>query len=545
MKKTLTILISTLAVLVINAQMPESSDFKTRLGTKDPAKAQELVRKIFNDDKAPMKRGNERIPVTRDFYRDFKELTTLAPFCTYSLYHDALYYGETSPLTRLMDSIPDPAAKMVILEDFLHLGHNFIDHLDSINLLRKYEAVGDAKKPLSPPVGMIKYAHMYYQLARNPKYYPTNLYDKTQARDNFRTAFERLRELNIDPGTEVEGIYLNEYYNTCEALFRTDEARYYEQFLSDYLEIIRVCDNLLIPYYDIPDSIKLNPNDPEYRMFNSYNYWTNHPGEGIKALFKNSGAATPERLNDYYLAHLDEHKTDTAYLNNAITMLSENEAMQTKAFYDYCRVSHKVQPTYLNCIGNALFCKEGEMYDDMVNYYQEALDLADNNLQKGLIAYQIGTHTNAVRPKDMITGKAVQRGSIEFNDWSANLMRSMANLRTVLEVQDAFRTSPSTAIRAIPSHASYQLGLALYRYFGVLQDINLLNEAISYIQMAKQANPTAYNTNADGMINNINNTRQKLLAANRNAAQLKKQHEEYQAYLRKKAEEEAFWKGSK
>ena len=545
MKKTLTILISTLAVLVVNAQMPESSDFKTRLGTKDPAKAQELVRKIFNDDKAPMKRGNERIPVTRDFYRDIKELTTLAPFCTYSLYHDALYYGETSPLTRLMDSIPDPAAKMVILEDFLHLGHNFIDNLDSINLLRKYEAVGDAKKPLSPPVGMIKYAHMYYQLARNPKYLPTQLYDKTEARDNYHNAFKRLRELNIDPGTEVEGYYISEYYKACEDLFRTDEDRYYVQFLEDYQELVKVCDNLLIPYYDIPDSIKLNLNDPEYRMFNSYNYWTNHPTQGIKALFKNSGAATPERLNEYFLAHFDEHKTDTAYLNNAITMLSENEAMQTKAFYDYCRISHKVQPTYLNCIGNALFCKEGEMYDDMVNYYQEALDLADNNLQKGLIAYQIGTHTNAKRPKDMITGKDVQKGSIEFNDWSANLMRAMANLRTVLEVQDAFRTSTSTAIRAIPSHASYQLGLALYRYFGVLQDINLLNEAISYIQMAKQANPTAYNTNADGMINNINNTRQKLLAANRNAAQLKKQHEEYQAYLRKKAEEEAFWKGGK
>ena len=344
MKKILTILITIVATLSINAQMPESSDFKTRLGTKNPAKAQDLVYKIFNADKAPMKRGNEKIPVTISFYRNLKELIELAPFCTYSLYHDALYYGDTSPLTRLMDSIPDAATKMVILQDFLHLGHNFIDHLDSINLLRKYEAQGDAKKPLSPPVGMIKYAHMYYQLARNSKYYPTNLYDKTQARDNFRTAFERLRELNIDPGTEVEGIYLNEYYNTCEALFRTDEARYYEQFLSDYLEIIRVCDNLLIPYYDIPDSIKLNPNDPEYRMFNSYNYWTNHPGEGIKALFKNSGAATPERLNDYYLAHLNEHKTDTAYLNNAITMLSENEATQTKAFYDYCRTSYKIEP---------------------------------------------------------------------------------------------------------------------------------------------------------------------------------------------------------
>ena len=545
MNRIITLTLALLATLVINAQMPDSSDFKTRLGTKDPAKARTLMHRLLIGDTAPMKRGNEHIPVTLDFYRDYKELTDLAPFCTYLLYSNALYYGETSPVTRMMNNVTDETSKRNLVEQILKIGHNFIDNLDSINLLRKYECKGDASKPLSAPVGMIKYADMYYNLAGNPKYYPADLYDKALARENFHTAFNLLRKHNIDPGTEVEGIYLNEYYKACEDLYRTDETKYYEQFLSDYLEIVRVCDNLLIPYYDIPDSIKLNPSDPEYRMFNSYNYWTNHATQGIKALFKNSGAATPERLNQYYLARLDEHKTDTAYLNRAIEILNENGAFQTKAYYDYCSASYKVRPTYRNCIGNALSCKESEKYDDMVRYYQESLSLATDSLQKGLIAYMIGIHTNMPRPKDTTTGRPVQRGSIEFDNWSANLMRSMANLKTVIEVQDVFHNSLSISIRNIPAHAHYQLGLAAYRYVSFIPDINLCDEAINHLRMAKQINPNLYNTNADNMINNINRTREQIISRNTIEERLRKTEEAYQEYLRKKEAEEDFWKGIK
>ena len=539
MKKLLIILtLALLATLSINAQMPEGSDIKAYYGTKNPAKAQELYNKIFVDGK----KNKER--VTIDSYRDLKELIDLAPYCTYYLYNGYLYQNETSPLRRLIDSIPDPATKKVIIDDFLKLGENYINNLDSINLIRKKDLKDKsaAEKSISEPVGKIKYADMYYNLAGNPKYYPAKLYKKDSARTNFYNAFKLLRELNIDPGNEVEGYYISEYYKACEDLFRTDEDRYYVQFLEDYQELVKVCDNLLIPYYDIPDSIKLNLNDPEYRMFNSYNYWTNHHTQGIKALFKNSGAATPERLNQYFLARLDEHKTDTAYLNRAIEMLSENGAIQTKAYYDYCNASYKIGPNYNNCIGKALYCKEGEMYDDMVNYYQEALKWAPDNYSKGLVAYQIGIYTNTTRPKDMITGKPVQKGSIEFNDWSANLMRAISNLKTVIEVQDVFRNSPKIAIREIPARAYYQLGLATYRYVNVVPDIKICDEAISYLRMAIQAN---CKDDAVGMINNVNKARNDIVTKTKKNAANAKANQEYQEYLRKKKAEEDFWKGVK
>ena len=178
-----------------------------------------------------------------------------------------------------------------------------------------------------------------------------------------------LRENNINPGEELEAFYVNEYYKACEQLYRSDEQKYYETFLQDYLEIVKTCDNLLIPYYNIPDSVKNNVADAKYSAFRSYNYYTNHSEHGIKSLFRQSGAADPERLNNYYMAQLKEHRRDTAYLNRAINVLNENNCSQTPAFYSYCEASYMINPTYMNCIGCAFASKEDGLRDDMINYF--------------------------------------------------------------------------------------------------------------------------------------------------------------------------------
>lgn len=547
MNKIISLTLALLATLSIYAQMPEGSDIKAYYGTKNPAKAQELHDKIFVDGK----KNKER--VTIDSYRDLKELIDLAPYCTYSLYNGNLYQDENSFLTRLLDSIPDPATKKVIIDDFLKLGENYINNLDSINLIRKKGLTDKsaAEKPISEPVGKIKYADMYYKLAGNPKYYPAKLYDKALARENFLSAFKRLRELNIDPGTEVEGYYISEYYKACEDLFRTDEDRYYVQFLEDYQELVKVCDNLLIPYYDIPDSIKLHSNDPKYRMFKSYYMYTNNPENdkgapvGIKTLFKNSGAATPERLNQFFLARLDENKTDSAYLNDAIEMLVNNEAFRTKAYYDYCNASYKIKPDYNNCIGKALYYEGCELYDDMVKYYQEALRWAPNDLKKGLVAFKIGQTHNIDTPKDPDTGQKAKRGSQIYKEWCDNLMRAIANFKIVLDVQEAFRSSTSIAERDTPFKAYLGLGWATYRFIPVAPDLNTCDEGLRYARMATQANSEAIRNSANQLINNLNSVRTKITKILKDNAKNQKLIQEYQENLRKKKAEEDFWKGVK
>ena len=78
--------------------------------------------------------------------------------------------------------------------------------------------------------------------AHDPKYYPAHLYDKEKAYNLYKEAFKEFLASKGDQGKELHAYYVREYYTACEDLYRSDEEKYYEQFLSDYQEIVQVCD---------------------------------------------------------------------------------------------------------------------------------------------------------------------------------------------------------------------------------------------------------------------------------------------------------------
>lgn len=532
------------------SQLPEKGDYKTRVGIKAPSKVQDWMPVIFN--RPPYTDPYAEVDSLSyvEFYRAFKSLTDNAPYVDYTFYSGVFSEPqfdrntkktlEKSIYDKLLLNFQDPAIRLLIIEDILSLGRNFIDNLDSVNVVRNNRDASEkaASDTLSLPVAMTKYAHLYYKYAGNPAYYPAHLYDLEQARENYRSAFKMLRDRNVDPGQELEGVYVSEYYRTCEELFKSDEEKYYEQFLEDYLEIVQTCDNLLIPFYDIPDSIKNYSQELRYLKFQSYNYYTNHNVEGVKALFKASGAAAPERLNDYYMSQLKDHRNDTTYLNRAINVLSENGCSQTPAFYSYSEASYMIKPTYLNCLGCAFASKEDGLRDDMINYFVEAYDLATTDLQRGLIAYQIGCANNTPIPTTDIK-------SAEYSKWVNDMNTAYSNLKKVLDVQMAFSESSNIDVRRIPAHTAYQLAQNRYRLRYTLTSIAEMDEAAKYVKLAMEAAPDLYNSPVNQMgpklMNQITERRQKLIADAKNTAVRKAQEKAYAEYLKKKQAEDAFW----
>ncbi len=532
------------------SQLPEKGDYKTRVGITAPSKVQDWMPVIFN--RPPYTDPHAEVDSLSyvEFYRAFKSLADNAPYVDYTFYSGAFSEPqvdrntkktlETSIYDKLLLNFQDPAIRLLIIEDILSLGRNFIDNLDSVNVVRNNRDASEkaASDTLSLPVAMTKYAHLYYKYASNPAYYPAHLYDFEQARENYRNAFKMLRDRNVDPGQELEGVYVSEYYRTCEELFKSDEEKYYEQFLEDYLEIVQTCDNLLIPFYDIPDSIKNYSQESRYLKFQSYNYYTNHNVEGVKALFKASGAAAPERLNDYYMAQLKDHRKDTTYLNRAINVLNENGCSQTPAFYSYCEASYMIKPTYMNCIGCAFASKEDGLRDDMINYFVEAYDLATTDLQRGLIAYQIGCANNTPIPTTDIK-------SAEYSKWVNDMNTAYSNLKKVLDVQMAFSESSSIDVRQIPARTAFELAQNRYRLRYTLTSIAEMDEAAKYVKLAMEAAPDLYNNpvNQIGpkLMSQITERRQKLIADAKNTAVRKAQEKAYAEYLKKKQAEDAFW----
>ena len=475
-------------------------------------------------------------------YMSFRKIKNYAPYAFYDLYSNNFIdvrsnYNNQSVYGNILDSISDMAMRAVVVKDLLAFEHNLVDHLDSVNLIRL--ELAQIKDPISEAVALIKYAHIYYTYAGNSQYYPAHLYDKVQARENYALAFKLMRDKNIDPGSEIEAIYVNEYYRACEDLYKTDEEKYYEQFLQDYLDIVQTCDNLLIPYYNVPDSLKNDPSNSQYRQYQSYNYYTNHDVDGVKALFKNSGAS--ERLNDYYLDQLNSHRKDNDYLNKAIYILLENGCANTEAFFSYCEASYAMEPSYLNCFGSALASKKYNMRSEMIQYFQEAYKLAENDLQRGTMAYQIGMAMNVPRPVDPSTNKNYAKGTPEYTEWENNMMLAAANLKQVLALQDAFSSSSSIDVRKYPADAAYALAQNMNRLVNSAMSVEVCDEAIQYAQMAMAAAPDKYNANAESLIANITNARAQIANLNKSQKEYERRKKEYEAYMKKKKAEEDFW----
>lgn len=535
----LMLMFSTLSCL--HAQKNEN--WKKHVGALSPDQVQKIENNFVNGVAYILNTRKLTAKESMQMFMDFRKIKNNAPFSFYKLYSTEYTdpmsnYGNKSIYECIIDSISDKAMRAVFVKDLLSFGHNFVDHLDSINVIRS-EVVVNTKDTISEPVALIKYAHIYYLYASNPLYYPSNLYDKVQARENYAVAFKLMRERNIDPGNEIEGVYVNEYYRTCEELYRSDEEKYYEQFLQDYLDIVQTCDNLLIPYYNVPDSLKNDLNNGEYEKFRSYNYWTNHSTDGVKALFQNSGAA--KRLNDYYLEQLKSHRRDNDYLNKAIYILLENGCANTEAFFSYCEASYAIKPTYLNCFGSALASKKSNMRQEMIKYFQEAYELAENNLQRGTMAYQIGMAMNVPRPVDPATKKNYPKGSPEYTEWENNMMLAQANLKQVIALQEAFQNSSSIDVRKYPADAAFGLAQNMNRLVNSAMSVEVCDEAIQYAQLAMAAAPDKYNANAQSLIANITNTRAQIANLNKSQKEYERRKKAYDDYLKKKKAEEDFW----
>lgn len=484
-------------IVYSRAQLPETGGMESRVGVREPAIVPELYHKVF--ESAPFYTPKRELLYSdyMAYYESFKKLMDVAPYVDWNFYGGKFSdevrtdLGNRTIYESMLDSIPDMAIRMVLVEDFLALARNMVVHLDSINVLRS-ATVKAADDTLSLPVAMTKYAHLYYKYAGNPKYYPAHMYDKVQARENYRKAFRMLVDNNIDPGSELEGFYVDEYYKTCEELFKSDEEKYYEQFLGDYLEILQTCDNLLIPFYDIPDSIKYFSSEPKYKKFIEYDNIVNKrrvpaPGDTIEPLEKRfvlSGAAASERISEYFLSMLPSHRKNHEYMERALYVMRELKADRTNAYYKYSETSYAIKPTYLNCLGRAFFCWEKDSLEKMDEFCALADSLAPDSLSKGLVHYYTAME---IVPRQMkmkrSEGKIIPMDALEYQTWDYEMTLATNYINKMMELSGTFAKSPKIEQREYPRKAAFRF-YDIQRMIGrTKRETTYIKEAKKYIQM--------------------------------------------------------------
>lgn len=500
----------------------QGTTWEQRLGTgRDSAEARKLYIGLFNDFITPKREYNDST------YMMWRRMMDHAPYLDYYFYSSGWM---ESFLIPQISKQGDRAVQLMYFQDLMEIEDRLIWDRTRLNSLRM---LTNLKNEQSEGDAMVNKAHYYYSIGK--RYFSgTPAYNPDSAYIYYSKAFEKVRETNDVKGSEIIGIYLWENFDTSYSLFKSNKEKYQEQFLEDYLDCISSCDKMLMPAYDEPDSAI------QQQLLSKY--W--HYRDTIQKVFNASGAAAPERLEEFYGKRLDTHRNDAAFLNKAIHLMSENGATDIESYLTYCETSNILQPTYENCIGCAMSSRRNGLQEDMVKYFVQAKDLTDNDLQKALVAYQIGIATNIPRPKDPETNKNYAVGTPEYARWQKSAMMAEANLKQVLELEPALAGSGSVALRQIPAHAAFQIALAEYRMSQSSQDCD---EAIRYVRMAMQKQPTLYNRNAQDMITNISNSRsayihnENIRRHNNNQQVNQRRNAEYSEYLRRKKAEEEFW----
>ena len=477
-------------IVYSRAQLPETGGMESRVGVREPAIVPELYHKVF--ESAPFYTPKRELLYSdyMAYYESFKKLMDVAPYVDWNFYGGIFSdevrtdLGNRTIYESILDSIPDMAIRMVLVEDFLALARNMVDNLDSLNVVRNNRdaTVKAADDTLSLPVAMTKYAHLYYKYAGNPKYYPAHLYDKEQARENYRKAFMMLVDNNIDPGDELHPVYLNEFYRTCEDLFKSDEKKYYGQFLQDYLDVVQTCDNILIPYYDGLGEIAIEQSNPDYQKFSNFYYYTNDPVGGVKKLFDASGAHSLERVSEYYLSMLPTHRRDHDYMEKALYVMNELGCNKTEAYYSYSEASCALDTTYLNCLGCAFSSKECGMVTDMHGFYVQAVNKAPDSLHRGLVYYHISDGINVRQVPTDDKKKRMASDSPEYQSWVEEMSTAVHNIDKLMELSDFFAQSPTLKYREYPIISAgkyYDIQRALARG---KRDPDILDEAMKYMR---------------------------------------------------------------
>ena len=166
---------------------------------------------------------------------------------------------------------------------------------------------------------------------------------------------------------------------SCRDLYGTDKEKYLEQFLTDYSTCLESCDKMMAAYQGIDEA-----------------RWKNYAAARQNIQYEfiiKSGAGTVANLERFYSNRLDSIKDNYDALKSAINLMinSNDSLIMSNVFYRACRLSYKIKPDYINCIGMAQAAKNQlEDKDEALKYFKEAERLSVTDKEHYLSSMFVG-----------------------------------------------------------------------------------------------------------------------------------------------------------
>ena len=182
-------------------------------------------------------------------------------------------------------------------------------------------------------------------------------------------AYEWLsKSVNVEKSESLAAV-LFYFLDSSMKKFQVD-AVHKEQFIQDYLNASQWADDAIAAA--TKESIK-----KDYQLVK----------DNLVALFINSGTASCESLQEIYAPKIEANKTDLAYLKKVIDIMKMMKCTEQEAYFKASFYSYKIEPTAEAAAGCAYMSfKKGDT-DDAVKFFDQAIQLEQDNNKKADYAY--------------------------------------------------------------------------------------------------------------------------------------------------------------
>ncbi len=406
-----------------------------------------------------------------EMYENWKWLVKNAPIASVSLYaRGAVMLGE------LIKAETDATKKKVYLDEMMDLFDTRLKYLKYLNA-----SIPEGKRGRATEgdvlIAKANYYHIYGYGVDN-EYTYNKIYDMYA---------KGINAINEEGGREVKGAYIQYFFSVSHELYKASNEYYREQFLNDYLSSTEVCEKML--------QLAKEETDPEkaQRIVDEYD----RPLAVIEQVFAESGAANREQLIALFGPKVEANKTNLDYLRKTMTVLAANECDDTEVYYKAAEYAYNIEPTYESAIGMASWSKQQGKMQDMLKYYEKAIELCQTDARRGRISLVIA---NSLINSKQYTGALV---------YLDKAMQYDSNL-----------TGQASMKKAV-----------------VYTTLGQYPQALTYCEQASAADITVSGS--------ANRLASKIREVQANAAANARAQAAYNAYLAKQKAEEDFWGGKK
>ena len=406
----------------------------------------------------------------KEMYNNFQWLKKNAPFAVNGIYTQGpfMFYN-------LINAEQDQAKKQQYFNEMLELFDLRLKNLDALNSFAKTK---------STPGDVLSVKAEYYNWTA-----PGVFGQSFDLRKSYANFSEAIKMVNEHGGREITGSFLQTFFLVSDAIYKALPNSTREQYLQDYLDSKDACEKML---QLAKEAQAEGDTERAQKLVATYDA----PLAAIEQAFAASGAADSAQLVNIYTKKFEDYKQDVNKLNSSLTIMQQNDCDKSDIYYQYAEAAYALQPSFTSAIGLAQKSQQEGQLDNMLEYYNKALELASSDARRGVICLNI---CNGLTKNKQYTGALTY------------------------------------AEKAIAYDAELT-GKAFLKEANIYTMLGQYSEAIAYCDKASEADITV-----SGSANRLKENIQKVQA---NQAANAAAQKAYNDYIKRQKEEEAFWSGT-